>query len=54
MAEKAAVRVSEGYSRLSTVIPVELHKAIKIAAITDGRPLQDVITEALDEWVRRR
>ncbi|MEI6621980.1 MAG: hypothetical protein WCP28_08750 [Actinomycetes bacterium] len=43
----------EGYSRLSTIIPADLHKRVKIAAITHDRALQDVIAEALADWLKK-
>jgi len=49
----SVARVPEGYSRLSTIIPADLHKRVKIAAITHDRALQDVIAEALADWLKK-
>lgn len=46
-------KVPAGGSRLSTVIPAQLHKVLKIKSVESGRSLQDVVAEALQEWVDR-
>lgn len=35
-------------------VPIELHKAAKIKAAQTGRPISEVIREALDKWVKDR
>lgn len=41
-------------SRLSTVVPTPLYKAIKVKCIENDRQIQDVVAEALQEWLARQ
>lgn len=38
-------------SRLSTVVPEELHKQVKVAAAISGRSVQEIVSEAIAEWL---
>ena len=38
-------------SRIQPAIPVELHRLCKVAAASEGRTLNDVVTEALERWL---
>jgi predicted DNA binding CopG/RHH family protein len=37
--------------RLTIRLPEELHKAAKIRAAVTGKPVSEVLREALEEWV---
>lgn len=51
-AKKPASKADDG-SRLSTILPTPLHKAIKIRAVETDRSIQEIVTEALTEWLKR-
>ncbi len=38
---------------IGTKIPAELHLQVKVLAATQGKKIQDVVREALEEKVRR-
>lgn len=52
--EKGSVRskLAEGEARqLKTVMPTELHKRLKITAVVKDRTLNDIVNEAVEEWL---
>lgn len=51
--KQPAERVPEGSTRLSTVVDAALYRQVKVTAILSGRSVQDVVGEALSEWVAR-
>ena len=45
----------EGATRqLTARMPAELHRRVRLAAVADGRSLQEVVKTALVEWLARR
>jgi predicted DNA binding CopG/RHH family protein len=38
--------------RVAARLPAKLHKAAKIKAAKTGRPVSEVIREALEKWVK--
>lgn len=47
-------RISEGETRLSTVVDANLYKQVKIAAITNDMSIQAVVGEALELWLAQQ
>lgn len=35
-------------------LPVELHRAFKVASLEDGRPVNGLIVEAMEQYIARR
>lgn len=46
-------RVSASDTRVSTVVANDLYKRVKIAAITNDISIQEAISHALEEWVKK-
>lgn len=43
----------EETTRLNAVVPVSLHKAVKIQAASEGRSITDLLVEALNEYLSK-
>lgn len=52
-AKNPTPKAADDGSRLSTILPTPVHKAIKIKAVETDRSIQDIVTEALEEWLAR-
>lgn len=52
-AKKTAPPANDEGSRLSTIIPTPVHKAIKMKAVETDTSIQDIVAEALEEWLDR-
>lgn len=42
-----------GGKYLGAVVPLELHRRIRTAAINNDRPVYDVVRESLEQWLER-
>lgn len=40
--------------KLFAPVPAELHRRIKIRALEENRPLQDVVRDAVEEYLDRK
>jgi hypothetical protein len=47
-------RTTEGKKQMLLMVPEELIKAMKIAAIQDGKPVSHVAEEAMKDWLAKR
>lgn len=47
-------RTSEGKKQMLLIVPEDLIKLMKIAAIQDGKPVSHVAEEAMKEWLAKR
>lgn len=43
----------EETTRLNAVVPVSLHKAVKIQAASEGRSITDLLVEALSDYLSK-
>lgn len=43
----------EETTRLNAVVPVSLHKAVKIQAASEGRSITDLLVEALNDYLSK-
>lgn len=43
----------EETTRLNAVVPVSLHKAVKIQAANEGRSITDLLIEALNDYLSK-
>jgi hypothetical protein len=47
-------RTTEGKKQMLLIVPGDLIKLMKIAAIQDGKPVSHVAEEAMREWLVKR
>ena len=47
-------RTTEGKKQMLLMVPEDLIKEMKIAAIQDGKPVSHVAEEAMREWLVKR
>jgi predicted HicB family RNase H-like nuclease len=43
----------EETTRLNAMIPVSLHKRVKMQAVEEGRSITDIVIEALEEYLSK-
>jgi predicted HicB family RNase H-like nuclease len=43
----------EETTRLNAVVPVSLHRAVKVQAANEGRSITDLLIEALNEYLSK-
>ena len=43
----------EETTRLNAVVPVSLHKAIKVRAASEGRSITDILIDSLNEYLSK-
>ena len=47
-------RTTEGKKQMLLIVPEDIIKAMKIAAIQDGKPVSHVAEEAMRKWLAKR
>lgn len=43
----------EETTRLNAVVPVSLHKAVKVRAASEGRSITDILIDSLNEYLSK-
>ena len=43
----------EETTRLNAVVPMSLHKAVKVQAATEGRSITDILVDSLNEYLSK-
>ena len=43
----------EETTRLNAVVPMSLHKAVKVQAATEGRSITDILIDSLNEYLSK-
>lgn len=43
----------EETTRLNAVVPVSLHKAVKVQAASEGRSITDILIDSLNEYLSK-
>ncbi len=51
---KAKTRKEVNIVRFGIYLPEDVHKALRIAAIEEGRPATDIMRELVKEWLAKR
>lgn len=41
-------------SKLGARVPTDVHRALRLAAVEDERRQDEIVTEALQQWLQRR
>jgi hypothetical protein len=49
-----ATQDREGLSKLGVRVPLDVHRALRLAAVEDARRQDEIVTEALQQWLQRR